>query len=140
MEDFRRKARYVAQGNMTEAPKSMTYLTVVSRESVRVALMLAALNDLQVKSAKIQNAYLTAPTTEKICIRVGAEFGEDSGKLAIVVRALYGLMRSGVAFRNHLADCMSALGYTSCLADRDLWLKAEVRPEDGHKYYSYILL
>ena len=26
-----------------------------------------------------------------------------------------------------------------CLADSDLWLKAEVRPDDEFKYYSYIL-
>ena len=140
MEDFRRKARYVAQGNLTEAPKTMTYASVVSRESVRIALTLAALNDLEVKSADIQNAYLTAPCREKICIRVGDEFGEDSGRLAIIVRALYGLISSGAAFRDHLADCMRTLEYKSCLADRDLWYKPMTRPEDGHKYYAYILL
>ena len=45
MEVFRRKARYVAQGNMTETPATLTYASVVSRESVRIALTLAALND-----------------------------------------------------------------------------------------------
>ena len=54
MEDFRRKARYVAQGNMTEAPATLTYASVVSRESVRIALTLAAINDLQVKTADIK--------------------------------------------------------------------------------------
>ena len=49
IEDFRLKARYVAQGNMTEAPKTLTYASVVSRDSVRIALILAALNDLEVK-------------------------------------------------------------------------------------------
>ena len=29
--------------------------------------------------------------------------------------------------------------YRSCKADPDLWLKPEMRPEDGVKYYSYIL-
>ena len=140
MENFRRKARYVAEGNMTEPPKTATYASVVSRESVRIALTIAALNDLEVKSADIQNAYLTAPCQEKIVIRVGDEFGEDSGKLAVIVRALYGLASSGAAFRNHLADCMRTLGYTSCLADRDVWLKPMVRPEDGFQYYAYVLL
>ena len=110
MEDFRRKARYVAQGNMTEAPKTLTYASVVSRESVRIALTLAALNDLEVKSADIKNAYLTAPVTEKIWTILGPEFGEDAGKKAIIVRALYGLKSAGAAFRNHLADCMDTLG------------------------------
>ena len=140
MEDFRRKARYVAQGNMTEAPKTLTYASVVSRESVRIALTLAALNDLEVKSADIKNAYLTAPVKEKIWTILGPEFGEDAGKRAVIVRALYGLKSAGAAFRNHLADCMRTLGYLPCKADPDLWLKAELRPSDNHKYYSYMLL
>ena len=53
MEDFRRKARLVAGGHMTETPKCMTYSSVVGRETVRIALTIAALNDLQVKAGDI---------------------------------------------------------------------------------------
>ncbi len=50
MEDFQRKARLVAGGRMTEVfSGTMTYVDVVSRESVRIALTLAALNNLEVK-------------------------------------------------------------------------------------------
>lgn len=49
MEDFRRKARLVAGGHLTEAPPTLTYASVVSRETVRIALTLAALNALEVK-------------------------------------------------------------------------------------------
>ena len=59
-ENFRRKARLVAGGHMTETPATLTYSSVVSRDSVQIALTLAALNDLQVMSCDIQNAYLTA--------------------------------------------------------------------------------
>ena len=65
IEDFRRKARLVAGGHMTETPKCQTYSSVVSRETVRIALTIAALNDLEVKAGEIMNAYLTAPITEK---------------------------------------------------------------------------
>ena len=34
---------------------------------------------------------------------------------------------------------MKGLGYTPCLADLDLWYKAEVRPDDGFEYYFYII-
>ena len=78
-------------------------MSVVSRESVRIALTLAALNDLEVKTADIENAYLTAPVSEKIWTVLGPEFGDDQGKRAIVVRALYGLKSAGASFRNHLA-------------------------------------
>jgi hypothetical protein len=50
MESFQRKARLVAGGHMTEVSSgTMTYASVVSRESVRIALTLAALNDVEVK-------------------------------------------------------------------------------------------
>ena len=49
MEDFRCKARLVAGGHMTKAPATITYASVVSRETVRIALLMAALNDLNVK-------------------------------------------------------------------------------------------
>ncbi|KAI2509582.1 Reverse transcriptase (RNA-dependent DNA polymerase) [Fragilaria crotonensis] len=140
MENFQRKARLVAGGHMTETPASITYASVVSRESVRIALTLAALNDLEVKTADIENAYLTAPVGEKIWCRLGPEFGNDAGKKALIVRALYGLKSAGASFRNHLADCMRHLGWQSCIADPDVWLKPEIRPSDGHKYYAYCLL
>jgi hypothetical protein len=99
MEDFRRKARFVSGGHITDTPHAMTYASVVSRESVRIALTLAALNDLDVKMADIENAYLTAPITEKVWTVIGPEFGDDAGKRALIVRALYGLKSAGTAFR-----------------------------------------
>ena len=51
---------------MVEAPKSLTFASVVSRESIRIALTLTALNDPEVKTSDIQNAYLTAPCSEKV--------------------------------------------------------------------------
>jgi hypothetical protein len=104
MEDFRRKARFVAGGHTTDTPHSITYASIVSRESVRTALTLAALNDLDVKMADIENAYLTAPITEKVWTVLGPEFGDDTGKRALIVRPLYGLNSAGAAFRNHLAE------------------------------------
>ena len=140
MEDLKRKARYVAGGHETEPPATLTYASVVSRETVRIALTLAALNALEVKTSDIQNAYLTAPCAEKIYTVLGPEWDVDAGRTAIVTRALYGLKSAGASFRNHLADCMRTQGYKPCQADPDLWMRAETRPDDGHRYYSYILL
>ena len=66
MEDFRSKARYVAGGHMANAPAVLTYASVFSQESVRIALKIAALNDLKVKTRDIMNTYLTAPVSEMI--------------------------------------------------------------------------
>ena len=51
---------------MTETPATITYSSVVSRDSVRIAFLYAALNDLKVFACDIQNAYLTAKCREKI--------------------------------------------------------------------------
>ena len=66
LEYFLRKAQYVARVHATVAPPTLTYASVVLRDSVRIALMLASLNDLEVKISDIQNAYLTAPCLEKM--------------------------------------------------------------------------
>ena len=95
---------------------------LVSCESVRIALTLAALNGLQVKTANIENAYLQAPVAEKIWCKLGSKFGSDVGKPAIILRSLYGLKSAGASFCNHLADCMCHLGWQSCKADQDLWM------------------
>jgi len=141
LDGFRRKCRLVAGGHMIETPPHVTYAGVVSRDTVRIAFMMAALHDLEVKACDIENAYLTAPANEKVWTLMGPEFGAElHGKAALIVRALYGLPAAGAAFRNHLADCMRHLGYTPSKADPDLWMKEEVRPDDGFKYWSYILL
>ena len=44
IEDFRRKARLLTGGHVTEPPATITYVGVVSREIVRIVLALAALN------------------------------------------------------------------------------------------------
>jgi hypothetical protein len=117
----------------------MTYESVVSMESVRVALTLAALNDLDVNMYYIENAYLTAPLTEKFWAVLGPEFGDDDGKHALILRALYGLRYDGSAFRNQFAECMKHLRWNPC-PDRDLWMKAETRPDDVFLYWAYILI
>ena len=48
MEDFRCKTRLVAGGHMTKAQVTIMYASIVSRETVRIALMIATLNDLEV--------------------------------------------------------------------------------------------
>ena len=110
-ENFRRKARMVAGGHTTTNPSSITYSSVVSRDSVRIALTIAALNGLKVLGCDIQNAYLTAKCREKIWTIAGPEFGSDSGKIMIIVRALYGLKSSGAAFRTLLAEVLYDMGY-----------------------------
>ena len=137
-ENFRRKARMVAGGHKTTTPTSLTYSSVVSRDSVRLAFLIAALNGLDILACDIQNAYLTAPCREKIFTIAGPEFGSDKGKVFIITRALYGLKSSGAAFRAFLADHLHDIGYRTSIADPDVWMRPALKP-DGFKYWEYIL-
>ena len=49
---------------MTQALDTITYARIVSRETVRIASIIANLNDLEVKLGNIFNAYVQAPVTE----------------------------------------------------------------------------
>jgi hypothetical protein len=138
-ENFRRKARFVAGGHTTEVPETLiTYSSVVSRDSVRVALTIAALNGLKVMACDIQNAYLTADCREKIWTTAGPEFGSEAGTVFIIKKALYGLKSAGAAFRSLLADTLLDMGYRPTKADPDVWLRPAVKA-DGFEYYEMVL-
>ena len=138
--DFTRKARWVLNGHKTPDPIGSTYAGVVSRESVHIALTYAALNDLNVFAADIQNAYLQAPSSQKDYIICGPEFSvENVGQTALIHRALYGGKVAGRDCRNHLCSCMEFLNFKSCLADPDVWMRPAIK-SDGNTYYEYILL
>ena len=61
----------------------VTYSSVVSRDSVRIALTIAALNGLKVMACDIQNEYLTADCWEKIWMIGGPEFGSEAGTISL---------------------------------------------------------
>ncbi len=138
-ENFRRKARLVANGNETENPASLTYSSVVSRDSVRIALLMASLNELEVLACDIQNAYLTADCREKIYIIAGPEFSSLEGSIMIIRKALYGLKSSGAAFRAHLAETLYDLSFKPTKGVPDVWIRPAVKP-NGFEYYEMTLV
>ncbi|CAJ1946131.1 unnamed protein product, partial [Cylindrotheca closterium] len=67
--DLTRKARICARGDQTDPPMSVTYASVATRESIRLAFVIAALNGLNVLSADVSGAYLNAKCAKKVyCI------------------------------------------------------------------------
>ena len=69
--DFRCKARIVAGGHMIKASATITYARIISRETVRNALMIATLNVLEVMLSDIVNACVQAPVTEMVWTTLG---------------------------------------------------------------------
>ena len=91
---------------MNHTPDTITYSSVVTRETVPIALTMVALHDLEVKTADVLNSYMTAPNVEKIWMVLGPEFGYDAHKSALITRTLYGLNCASASFRAHLAQGM----------------------------------
>lgn len=135
--DFTRKARFVAGGHTTETPASITYSSVVSRDSVRLMLMLAAMNDVPLLSADIGNAYLNATCRERIWIVAGPEFGNLQGKVLLIEKALYGLKSSGAAWRAMLRETLLEMEFVDTVADHDVYRRRAIKP-DGTAYYEYL--
>jgi Reverse transcriptase (RNA-dependent DNA polymerase) len=137
---LKQKARYVAGGHKTDAPSAITYASVVSRESVRIGLLVAALNDLSILAAAIQNAYLTSPCDEEIYSVLGPEFrAHRQGKSSLIVRALYGLKSAGASIRNRLARCISHLGNEYSRGGPDVWFRPATKVT-GEEYHEYLLV
>ena len=131
-ENFRRKARFFADGHLVETPASIMYITLVSRDSVRILLLASALNDLDVMGADVQKASLSADNLEKQWIRAGPEFGAEQGNVFIVVRALYILKSASAAFRSFMANKLDEIGLKSSPADPDMWLRPAIK-RDGEE-------
>ena len=134
-----RKAWLVAGGHTTDMPASVTYSSVVSRDSVRIAFIIAALNDLDIMSADIGNAYLNAPNKEKIWTVAGHEFGTDKESVFIITRALYGLKSAGAAWRMFFAQTLTQLEFKPTRGDSDVYIKPQSKP-DGTRYYKMLLV
>jgi hypothetical protein len=138
--DFTRKARFVAGGHLTDAPAQLTYSSVVTWESIHIGFLIAALNGLDILSADVGNAYLQAPTREKVHTTAGPKFGPSNiGRTVIVVRAMYGLKSSGAAWHTKFSETLRSMNFKPSYADPDVWMRPAIKP-DGFKYYEYILV
>ena len=73
--DLSKKPRYIGSGNLTQVSAFMSYSRVVSRESVRIIFLIAALNYLDRNMCDIGNAYVIAETRERLWFTAVPEWG-----------------------------------------------------------------
>ena len=112
--NFMQKAQFIAGGHTTEAPASMTYCSVVSHDSVCLAFLITALNDIDIMSVDLKNAFIQAPCHEQIWFKGGLECGKGYEKVCIIVHSLYGLKSTGAAFQSALvAQTLQDIEFTS---------------------------
>ncbi len=85
----------MAGGHWTNAPATITYASMISCETVCLALTIVPLIDLKVQVGYVLTAYNTALVKEKVWTVLGPEFGHDTCKSVIIARASYGLKSAG---------------------------------------------
>ena len=120
-------------------PEPTPDVTYSSGDSVRLAFLIAGLNDLDILACDVTNAYLNAPCRKKVWFVGGKDTGEDFGKVCVVEGALYGLKSSGASWRNMLAETIvHDLGFEPTRADSDVYRRPAEK--DGFEYYEYIFV
>ena len=135
----------------------MTHASFVSRYSVIIVLLLAALNRLDIQCADVQNSYLNANPKERVYLYAEREFGKYLDKLGVVVRPLYGLKRSGIAWSESICQIMIDLGFQPFVGDDDVWIRSAVDTSEinysdfplniysknlpaGERYWEYVFI
>ena len=133
-QDLRRKARLVIQGFKVNPRNLMTKASMVKGISVRLLDVIAHCDNLKILCGDIGNAFLQAPTKEKVYTTCnGPEWGEYRGMVAIIQKALYGLTTSAHQWRQYFADFIRSLGFHPVRYDRDVWLRLRDK-KDGYDY------
>eukprot|EP00957_Ditylum_brightwellii_P140095 10674766-Ditylum_brightwellii.AAC.1 len=131
--DGKRRAHLVANGKVTiKPPEEDVWSKVVNTESVSTAMFLVMLNGIKILAADISSAYLMADTKEMMYTRLGQEFGVWAGKLAIIRKALYGLIGSCAQLHCHLCAELDKIGFKPSKAGFDLWMR------DAGDHYEYV--
>ena len=121
--DGRHKARLVADGHLTPEPVESIYSGVVSLRNLKLVIFLGKLNNLELWGADIANAYLEAPTEEKLYIVAGPEFVDWEGYILTFSKALYGLKSSGKLWAETLHDMLKDMNFMPTREDQCIWLK-----------------
>ena len=136
---LQRKSRFVLDGSRVDSSDVPTYASVVSRESVRIAFTLAALNGLDILAADCEGAYLNAEPREKLYTVLGPEFMDKQGRYAIIQRAIYGCKSSAASWRATISKIIGDLGFKMCRADNDVWMREGVNAAN-EPVWEYVLV
>ena len=140
------KARLVADGHLTMEPTETVYSGVVSLRSLRLAMFLPELNNLQLWGADVGNAYLQALTKEKLYIVAGPEAEELQEHDLLMYKALDGTRSGGPCWHDKPLDILQPMYFLqpplfSSLDISRLLMKAFTHTKIKiYCFYYYLLL
>jgi len=131
--DLSRKARLVVMGDVVNPRGLSTRAKFVKGISVRLLNVIAHRYGLKMLCGDIGHAFIQTTTRAKIFTRCGPEFGDKSGCIAIIEKALCGLTTSAERLRTMLGDFLRGMGFVPTRYDRDVWMRCR-ESIDGYDY------
>lgn len=134
-ENLRRKARLVAGGHVVNSNMYESYSSVIQTRTIRLLQTISVNQGLKMITGDVSNAFVQAPTCEKIWTRAGKEFGEKENCVILLDKALYGLSTSARQWNITLGAEIKKMGFVQCRADPDLWIKRN-KSNDGYEYIA----
>jgi hypothetical protein len=136
--DGKFKARFCAGGDSVDATGVDSAMTVVETPSTRILFVIAEANAQEVLVGDLSSAYLHAYTKEKVYFICGPEWGkEKEGCIAVVVKAVYGLVGSAHAYHQHVFETMSSKGWKCSEIDSDIWMR-KAKTSEGTFLWEYV--
>jgi hypothetical protein len=137
--DFTRNALLVAGGRITDPPSCLTYSSVVSRESVGIAFLIAAVNGYEIIAADVQNSYVQEKSLERYFAIEGDEFGGDKGKKALIVRAIW-FKKFGSKLVSPYCPYFDRHLLFPSHGDPDVWMCMDFNQTTNASYWEYLLV
>ena len=130
---FTCKARLVEGAHNTAPPLSVTYSSFVTRESVRLELLISGMNNPDIFACDIGNAYLNDTCQGVIWTKAGSEFGSEKVYVFLIVRDIHGLKLPEESWRDKLIETLNSIDYRSTESDPNVWIK-RATPDNGNAY------
>ena len=113
------KARLVAKGyRQVQGIDYMdTYAPTPSLSSIRLLCAHACATDFPLYHLDAEQAFVQSNLREEIYMRLPQGCKEDSGKVVMLNRGLYGLKQAGREWSSLLSSTLIKLGFEHCMAD-----------------------
>ena len=121
---IRYKARLVARGFQQHegVDYDETFAPVTKMKSVKLLLSLAATLNLEIKQLDFDTAFLNAPLSHKVYMKLPPGSG-DPGSVVRLVKSLYGLKQAGHDWNKLISGKLVKLGYSQLKCDSCLFIK-----------------
>ena len=105
------KARLVAHQHLAKEPTETVYTGDVPLRNLRLAMLIAELNNVQLWRVDVRNTYLQAIIKEKLYIVAGPKFEELQGHVLIMYKALYGTRSGGACWHDKPLDILQQIDF-----------------------------